>query len=162
MSASTRRSPKDDLYWMRLARRLARFAGRHGEVPVGAVLVQEGQRVAVGVNRRHARRDILGHAEVVAVVRAAARLEDWRLVGATLYVTLEPCAMCAGILLEARVARVVYGASDPNAGAAGSVLNLVDYPGLPWHVDTLGGCMREECELLLEEFFRSRRNSHSP
>jgi tRNA(adenine34) deaminase len=148
-----------DRRWMQRALRLARRSARAGEVPVAALVVCSNRLLAAGVNSRHRLKHPLGHAEVTALERAAQRLGDWRMTGCTLYVTLEPCAMCAGAMLEARLPRLVFGAWDQRAGAAGSVLDLVDYPGMSWHVQAIGGCLQKDCEHLLEEFFRPRRNN---
>lgn len=149
--------PQDDGF-MDQALEQARRAERAGEVPVGAVVVLDGEVVGQGRNTRRAQHDILGHAEVVALRRAARVRRDWRLQGATLYVTLEPCPMCVGVMLSARVARLVYGAADPRAGAAGSVLNLADYPGLPHHIEVVTDTRHEECAQILRNFFRQRRS----
>jgi tRNA(adenine34) deaminase len=151
-----RPDPVDDGF-MQLALRQARLASRHGEVPVGAVVVLAGKVVGRGRNDRERRRDVLGHAEIRALRGASRTLGDWRLEGSTVYVTLEPCPMCVGAMLSARVGRVVYGAPDPRAGAAGSVLNLADYPGLPHHLTVVGNVRVEESGLLLKEFFAARR-----
>lgn len=151
-----RPQPHDDGY-MRLALEQARRAERAGEVPVGAVVVLDGQVLGRGRNTRQARHDILGHAEIVALRQAARVRKDWRLDGATVYVTLEPCPMCVGAMLSARVQRLVYGAVDPRAGAAGSVLNLADYPGLPHHLEVVADARLEECARILRDFFEQRR-----
>lgn len=141
---------------MSLALEQARLAAARGEVPVGAVLVKDGAVVARGGNTREAGGDVLGHAEVEVLRQGARVLGDWRLTGCTLYVTLEPCPMCAGACLNARVDRVVYGAADPVAGCLGSVFNLfaMDFPQRPRIV---AGVLEEECRQLLSEFFAGRR-----
>lgn len=134
---------------------------RRGEVPVGAAVVRGNRLLCVGRNNRQARKSMLGHAEIVALTRATRILGDWRLDGVTVYVTLEPCPMCVGAMLSSRVSRLVYGTCDPLAGAAGSVLNLADYPGLPHHMEVLGNVCGEEAAALLKEFFATRRKSES-
>lgn len=142
---------------MREALALARDAAGVGDVPVGAVLVCDGQRVAGGANRTVRDQDPTAHAELVALRAAAAALGSWRLERCTLYVTLEPCAMCAGAIVLARVARVVFGAWDEKAGMAGSVGDLLRHPRLNHRPQVAAGVMAEECGNLLQEFFRARR-----
>lgn len=142
---------------MRRALELARHAEEAGEVPVGAVVVQEGEVVGEGWNRPIVSHDPSAHAEMVALRAAAARIRNYRLPGATLYVTLEPCAMCAGAIVQARVARVVYGADDPKAGAAISVFRLLDSPALNHRAGITRGLLAGECSELLKRFFQSRR-----
>ncbi|MBL8258964.1 MAG: tRNA adenosine(34) deaminase TadA [Candidatus Competibacteraceae bacterium] len=146
-----------DRRWMRAALELARLAERAGEVPVGAVLVRDGQALGEGWNRPIGACDPTAHAEVVALRAAAARAGNYRLPGSVLYVTLEPCPMCAGAIVQARVARLVYGAADPRAGAAGSVFNLLQAPALNHQAEFRGGVLAEECAGLLQAFFRARR-----
>ncbi len=129
-----------------------------GEVPVGAVVVLDGEIIGRGYNRRETDADPTAHAEIQALRDAGAKQGGWRLAGATLYVTLEPCPMCAGALLQARVERVVYGADDPKAGSAGSQLNLLQFPGFNHQVKILGGVLKKECAALLQDFFRTCRN----
>ncbi|QXL85813.1 tRNA adenosine(34) deaminase TadA [Comamonas sp. NLF-1-9] len=142
---------------MRAALAAAQEAGEAGEVPVGAVLVQGGALIASGRNAVLASHDPSAHAEIMALRAAGARLGNYRLDGCTLYVTLEPCAMCAGALLHARLARVVYGAPDPKTGAAGSVLQLFDQPRLNHQTQVEGGVLAAECGALLQAFFAERR-----
>ncbi|MBM3465228.1 MAG: nucleoside deaminase [Armatimonadetes bacterium] len=142
---------------MRVALRLAARAGARGEVPVGALVVRDGKVLGRAANNRERRRDFLGHAEIVAMRRACKQAGDWRLDGATVYVTLEPCPMCVGAMLGARIARVVYGASDPACGAAGTVVDLADYPGMSHHIDWFGGVYGRQSRRLIEDFFRQRR-----
>jgi tRNA(adenine34) deaminase len=143
---------------MRRALALAAEAERHGEVPVGAVVVADGEIVGEGWNRPIGARDPTAHAEIVALRAAAAALQNYRLPGTTLYVTLEPCAMCAGAIVHARVARVVFGATDPRAGAAGSVFDLLPSDRRFNHyVSCEGGVLAEQCAGLLRDFFRARR-----
>jgi tRNA(adenine34) deaminase len=142
---------------MRLALREAERALEHGDVPVGAVVVQGGTVIAVGHNEREARQDPTAHAELLALQAAAHRLGSWRVLDATLYVTLEPCAMCAGAIVLSRVPRVVYGARDPKAGAAGSVLDVLAEPRFNHRPAVTGGVLRAECAALLVAFFAARR-----
>jgi len=142
---------------MRLALREAKQALEHGDVPIGAVLVRDGDVVAVAHNERELRQDPTAHAEII-VLREAARLAgSWRVLDAELYVTLEPCAMCAGAIVLARVARVVYGATDPKAGACGSVLDVLAEPRLNHRPAVSGGLLAPECGGMLSDFFASRR-----
>jgi tRNA(adenine34) deaminase len=147
----------DDGFFMRAALELAQTAGEHGEVPVGAVLVREGVIVGQGANAPVSLCDPTAHAEILALRDAGKNLGNYRLPGLTLYVTLEPCAMCVGAILHARVARVVFGAADPKTGAAGSVLNLFAEPRLNHHTLLQGGVMAESCGVLLSAFFAQRR-----
>ncbi len=152
-----------DEHWMRLALKQAQQAAVRGEVPVGAVLVQGGQCVAAAGNAPRAQCDPSAHAEVLALRAAAKALGNYRLPpDVTLYVTLEPCAMCAGALLHARVGRVVFGATDPKAGAAGSVVNVLGEPRLNAHTAVQGGVLAAECGTLLQEFFKARRSNPKP
>lgn len=146
-----------DHHWMRHALRLAEQAGREGEVPVGAVLVKDGQLIAEGWNRPINQNDPSAHAEIQALRAAGQMLGNYRLVDTTLYVTLEPCTMCAGAIIHARVARVVFGAYDPKSGAAGSVFNVLNSDQYNHRVDLLGGVLGDECATLLTGFFRQRR-----
>ncbi len=142
---------------MRLALHLAERARLANEVPVGALVVLSDEIVGEGWNRPIGSRDPTAHAEIVALRAAAARLENYRLGGSTLYVTLEPCAMCLGAALQARVSRVVFGAWDTKAGACGSVLDLTRVAALPQRIDAFGGVCGEECGALLTRFFAERR-----
>jgi tRNA(adenine34) deaminase len=148
--------PRDD-YFMRLAVREAERALEHDDVPIGAVLVSDGELVAAAHNERELRQDPTAHAEIVALRAAARAAGTWRLLDTALYVTLEPCAMCAGAIVLARVARVVYGASDPKAGACGSVLDVLGEPRLNHRPDVAGGLLAAECGEMLSVFFASRR-----
>lgn len=147
---------QDEVY-MRHALLLAHRAQAAGEVPVGAVLVHEGRILGEGSNRPIATHDPSAHAEMIAMRAAAAALGNYRLPGATLYVTLEPCAMCAGAIIHARVARLVFGAWDPKAGAVSSVYDLIAQPRLNHRLDWRGGVLETECGDLLRAFFRARR-----
>lgn len=149
--------PETDIYYMRRALELARRAEAAGEVPIGALVVLEGEAIGEGCNQPIGANDPTAHAEIVALRAAAARCGNYRLSGATLYVTLEPCAMCAGAIVQARLARVVYGAADPKAGAAGSVFQLLDSPALNHRAAIAGGVLAEECGEMLKRFFQARR-----
>ena len=147
---------KRDVEFMKMALAQAQKAAEAGEPPIGAVLVRDGEVLVAAHNHREREYDITSHAEI-EVLRAAGKLKkDWRMNDCTLYVTLEPCPMCAGAILAARVGRVVYAAKDPVAGAMGSVLNLPRFP-LGMHPIVEGGVMEEECRTILQEFFRARR-----
>ncbi len=153
---SERFFPRDD-YFMRMALREAERALEHDDVPIGAVLVRDGELVAAAHNERELRQDPTAHAEIIALREAARLAGSWRLLDTVLYVTLEPCAMCAGAIVLARVPRVVYGASDPKAGACGSVLDVLGEPRLNHRPEVAGGLLALECGELLSEFFASRR-----
>ena len=144
---------------MRLALREAERAAGEDEVPVGCVIVREGRVIGRAHNQRERLRDPTAHAEMIALTQAAEACGSWRLEGATVYVTLEPCAMCAGAMVLGRVARLVYGAADPKAGAAGSVMDVVNHPRLNHRVPTEGGCLALECGGILSDFFASRRGA---
>lgn len=148
--------PREDEKWMRAALSEAQKAADEGETPVGAVLVAGGELIAAGHNAREAKHDVTSHAEMEAIREAASKKGDWRLSDMTLYVTLEPCPMCAGAILAARIPRVVYGAKDATAGAMGSVLNLPRYP-LGARPEVVSGVLADESRALLQTFFRSRR-----
>ena len=148
--------PRDE-YFMRLALREAERAMEHDDVPIGAVVVHEGEVLATGRNEREQRQDPTAHAEVLALREAAEKLGSWRVLDSVLYVTLEPCAMCAGAIVLARVPRVVFGAWDPKAGAAGSVLDVLAQPQLNHRPEVSGGLLAEECGALLSSFFAGRR-----
>jgi tRNA(adenine34) deaminase len=152
----TKSSP-DDLKFMAAALELARQAGAAGEVPIGAVLVREGETIAAAANAPIATHDPSAHAEVLALRAAGREVANYRLPHTTLYATLEPCAMCAGALIHARVDRLVFGASDPRRGAAGSALDLFSHASANHRVQVAGGVLAEECGTLLREFFRERR-----
>lgn len=142
---------------MRLAIERAHEAEAHGDVPIGAVIAREGAPLAAAGNERELRRDPTAHAEILAIRAAAKALGSWRLADTTLYVTLEPCAMCAGAIVLARVPEVVFGAPDPKAGAAGSVLDILAEPALNHRPRVTGGVMEEECAAPLASFFAARR-----
>jgi tRNA(adenine34) deaminase len=149
--------PKTDEVFMRRALDLARHAEQAGEVPVGALVVLNDEVIGEGWNQPIVSHDPTAHAEIVALRAAASRMKNYRLTDTTLYVTLEPCAMCAGAIVQARVARVVYGAADPKAGAAGSVFNLLESPALNHRAQVMGGMLAEECGEMLRSFFEVRR-----
>ena len=146
-----------DVRWMRHALGLAVRASAEGEVPVGAVLVKDGQVIGEGWNRPIIDHDPTAHAEIVALRAGAQALHNYRLVDTTLYVTLEPCTMCAGAMIHARIARLVYGAADPKSGAAGSVANLFAAAYVNHRLEVQGGILAEECGALLSAFFKERR-----
>jgi tRNA(adenine34) deaminase len=146
-----------DEFFMRLALREAERALEHDDVPVGAVIVHAGEVIGAGHNERELREDPTAHAETIAIREAARVRGSWRLIDTVLYVTLEPCAMCAGAIVLGRIPRVVYGATDPKAGAAGSVLDILSEPRLNHRPDVASGLLAAECADLLLAFFRSRR-----
>ena len=146
-----------DATWMAEALAEARKAAAEGEVPIGAVVVHDGRIVGRGRNEREGRRDPTAHAEVLALQEAARSLQRWRLTGATVYATLEPCPMCAGALVNARVDRLVYAVPDPKAGAAGSLFDVPRDPRLNHRIEVVSGVMAAECGELLSSFFRSKR-----
>jgi tRNA(adenine34) deaminase len=146
-----------DEFFMRLALREAERALEHEDVPVGAVIVSAGEVIGAGHNERELRQDPTAHAELLALREAARRLGSWRILESVLYVTLEPCAMCAGAIVLGRVTRVVYGTADPKAGAAGSVLDVLGEPRFNHRPVIGGGLLQEECVALLTGFFASRR-----
>ena len=148
--------PRDE-YYMRLAIREAQRALEHDDVPVGCVIAREGEVIGAAPNERELRGDPTAHAELLAMREAARAVGGWRLSGAVLYVTLEPCSMCAGAIVLARVPRVVYGTVDPKAGAAGSVLDVLAEPQLNHRPQVAGGLLATECGELLRDFFGSRR-----
>ena len=153
MSEST-----DHAVHMRCALDEARLAAAAGEVPIGAVLVVEGAVVARAHNRREVWQDPTAHAELIAIREASAQLRTWRLVGGTLYATMEPCAMCIGAAVLARVERVVFGVRDPKGGACGSVLNIPEERRLNHRIEVVGGILEDESRALLQEFFKGLRN----
>ena len=148
--------PRDE-YFMRLALREAVAAGEHGDVPVGAVVVRDGELIGAGRNERELRGDPTAHAELLALRAAALTLGGWRLTGAVLYVTLEPCPMCAGAIQQARISRTVYGAPDQKVGAAGSVLDILGDPRLVHRVEVQGGVLATESLGVLRTFFDEHR-----
>jgi tRNA(adenine34) deaminase len=144
---------------MRLAIEQAHLAEQHGEVPVGAVLVGvDGNILATGFNRTIIDHDPTAHAEIIALRGAARQMQNYRLPGASLFVTLEPCAMCLGAIMHARLARVIFGAADPKTGVCGSVVNLAEHTQLNHHTSVTGGLMAEVCGDVLRQFFKKRRS----
>ena len=146
-----------DEYFMRLALREAERALEHEDVPIGAVVVRDGEVIGVGHNERELRQDPTAHAEVLALREAARAVGSWRVLDSVLYVTLEPCAMCAGAIVLARVPRVVFGTVDPKAGAAGSIFDILAEPRLNHRPAVAGGLLAQECAALLTTFFAGRR-----
>ncbi|NDJ79098.1 MAG: nucleoside deaminase [Chloroflexi bacterium] len=147
----------DDIIWMRLALEEARLALDHDDVPIGAVVVREGEVIARAHNRREIDGDPTAHAELLAIRQAATVIGHWRLEGVTLYCTLEPCAMCAGGMVLARLPRLVYATSDPKAGAGGSIMNLLNHPVLNHRVAVTHGVLAEEAAALIVSFFAKLR-----
>jgi tRNA(adenine34) deaminase len=145
-----------DIWAMKAALAEARTAAEEGEPPIGAVLVRNGEILASARNHREAKNDVTSHAELEVLRLAGQRIDDWRLSDCTLYVTLEPCPMCMGAAVNARIERVVFGASDPKGGACGGLFNLLDYP-LNHHPETVGGVCREECSQILTAYFKNKR-----
>jgi tRNA(adenine34) deaminase len=149
---------QDDEFWMKMAIELAQRAAEKDEVPVGAVLIDsQGQKLAQGFNLRESLHTTLGHAEILALHRASKLKKSWRLPETTLYVTLEPCLMCAGALLQSRVKRVVFGAYDPKGGAFGTLYNVSQDKRLNHQIEVVGGFMEDECARLLKDFFKKKR-----
>jgi tRNA(adenine34) deaminase len=146
-----------DEYFMREALRQAQKAYVADEVPVGAVVVREGKIIARAHNQVELLKDATAHAEMLALTQAEAGLGDWRLTDCDLYVTKEPCAMCAGALIHTRIRRVIFGCTDPSSGAAGSVINLLQMPGLNHRCDITLGVLQNDCTAILQDFFRKRR-----
>src|SRR6266536_3380899 len=153
-------SPNDE-HFMREALRQAAKANEADEVPVGAVVVRAGKIIARAYNQVELLKDATAHAEMLALTQAEAAVGDWRLIDCDLYVTKEPCAMCAGALVHTRVRRVIFGCADPAAGAAGSVINLLQMPTLNHRCDIAAGVLQDECAGILQSFFRERRNSRN-
>jgi len=148
---------ESDEYFMREALRQARRAFRREEVPIGAVIVREGRILARAGNQVEELRDATAHAEILAITQASAAVGDWRLEGCAIYVTKEPCPMCAGAIVLARIARLVFGAPDPKSGGAGGAFAITQHAGLNHRVETLGGVLAEECAALLKGFFVAKR-----
>jgi tRNA(adenine34) deaminase len=148
---------QDDAAWMELALEQARLAAEAGEVPVGALVIRDGEIVGQGHNRNLLDHDPTAHAEIVVLRQAARLLGNHRLAGCTVYATIEPCSMCAGALIHARVSRLVYGASDLKAGAAGSVLKVLNHPDLNHTMEVTSGILSDRCSEILQEFFRRKR-----
>lgn len=151
-------SPDDETY-MRMALREAEKAFEAKEVPVGAVIVHDGQVIARAYNQVELLNDATAHAEILAITQASAQLQDWRLVEATMYVTKEPCAMCAGAAVNTRLGRLVFGVTDPRSGAAGSAIDITGFSGMLHNVPVVSGVLQEECLALLQKFFNQRRSA---
>ena len=151
-----------DTEYMQIALDLAHQAALNGEVPVGAIIVKDGVIIGRGSNAPIGLHDPTAHAEIIAMRIAAAHLGNYRLVDCTLYVTLEPCAMCSGAMQHARIEKLVYGASDPKTGACGSVINLMAEPKLNHHTEVVSGVLAEECGAVLTAFFKQRRSNTKP
>jgi len=149
--------PKPQEYYMRAALQQAKKALLLGEVPIGCVIVYEDKIIARGYNRRNTDKNTLSHAELTAIRRASKKIGDWRLEGCTLFVTLEPCQMCAGAIVQARIPAVVMGCMNPKAGCGGSVLNLLEMPEFNHQVQVTRGVLEEECSALLKQFFKDLR-----
>jgi tRNA(adenine34) deaminase len=147
----------DDITWMELALAEARMAAEAGEVPVGALVIINGEIIGRAGNRNLRDHDPTAHAEILALRQAAQHLGNHRLTGCTLYATIEPCAMCAGAVIHARIARLVYGAKDSKAGAAGSILEVINHPRLNHKMEVVSGVLGERCSEILQDFFRRRR-----
>ena len=146
-----------DEKYMRIALNLAKKAAQEDEVPVGAVIVEDGKILSRGYNKREQKNDPTMHAEMIAIRKACAKKKSWRLENATIYITLEPCSMCAGTILWARFKKVVYGASDPKGGALGGSYNLFDQPNLNHHPEIVSGVLKEECSQIVSNFFKKKR-----
>ena len=136
---------------------MARWGAKLDEVPIGCVIVKDGKIISWGVNSRQNRQDPTGHAEMNAIRQAARKLDSWRLEGCTLYVTLEPCPMCSGTIIQSRIERVVYGAKDPKGGCAGSCTDLFKVPGFNHYPEVDGGILEEECGQVLKDYFKAKR-----
>ncbi len=146
-----------DTHYMKLALRQAKRAIKYGEVPIGCVIVCDGEIVGTGYNKRNTKKTTLAHAELIALDRASRKLGDWRLEGCTMYVTLEPCQMCAGAIVQSRIDRVVIGTMNPKAGCAGSILNILQMKEFNHQVDITTGVLEKECTDLLQSFFKELR-----
>jgi tRNA(adenine34) deaminase len=150
--------PGEDAAWMEQALEQARLGAAANEVPVGALVIKDGEILGRGHNRNLLENDPTAHAEIVALRQAAARLGNHRLAGCVMVATIEPCAMCAGALVHARIARLVYGADDPKAGAAGSVLQVINHPRLNHRMEVTAGVLADRCSEILQDFFRRKRD----
>jgi tRNA(adenine34) deaminase len=154
--------PPNDDYFMREALRQALKGSKADEVPVGAIVVRAGKIVGRAYNQVELLKDATAHAEMLALTQAEAAVGDWRLIDCDLYVTKEPCAMCAGALVHTRIRRVIFGCADPSAGAAGSVVNLLQMPGFNHRCDIASCVLQDECAAILRDFFRKRREEQDP
>ena len=153
--------PEEDAAWMLRALEQAEIAAAAGEVPVGALVIKDGEIIGQGHNRNLLDNDPTAHAEIVALRQAAARLGNHRLTGCTMVATIEPCSMCAGALIHARLTRLVYGANDPKAGAAGSTIQVINHPSLNHRMQVTAGVLAGECSEVLQKFFRQKRQQTS-
>ena len=142
---------------MQEALKLAQAACAMDEVPIGCVIVHNGEIIGTGHNLRNTKKNTLYHAEIIAIDEASGRIGDWRLENCTMYVTIEPCPMCAGAILQARIPRLVYGAASPKAGAVGSIVNLLDNPAFNHQVEVTAGVLEAECSAIVSDFFQSSR-----
>ncbi|OCQ51686.1 tRNA-specific adenosine deaminase [Photorhabdus australis subsp. thailandensis] len=149
-----------DEYWMQQAMERAIKAWEQGEIPVGAVLVADNEIIAEGWNQSIIAHDPSAHAEVIALRKGGEQLQNYRLLNTTLYVTLEPCVMCAGAMIHSRIQRLVYGASDMKTGAAGSLIDILRHPGMNHQIEITGGVLADECSTMLSVFFKQRREQH--
>lgn len=149
-----------DEKYMREAIKQARKAAKIDEVPIGCVIVYDDKIIARGYNRRNTDKSTLAHAEIIAIRKAAKVIGDWRLEGCTMYITLEPCPMCAGAIVQARIPRVVVGAMNPKAGCAGSVINLLQMDGFNHKAELTSGVLVDECRTMLQDFFKEMRKRH--
>jgi tRNA(adenine34) deaminase len=147
----------EDEKYMKLAIKQAMKAKELGEVPIGCIIVYEGKIIGRGYNRRNTDKNTLSHAEITAINKASKKIGDWRLEDCTLYVTLEPCQMCAGAIVQARIPKVVIGCDNPKAGCAGSILNILNHPSFNHQVETVKGVLEEECSKMLKDFFTDLR-----
>lgn len=147
----------EDIKYMKQAIRLAKKAAANGDVPIGCVIVHEGKIIARGYNRRNADKTTLAHAEILAIKKASKVIGDWRLEDCTIYITLEPCQMCAGAIVQARIPRCVIGCMNPKAGCAGSVLNILDIKEFNHQVEIKKGVLEEECSAMMKDFFARLR-----
>jgi tRNA(adenine34) deaminase len=154
--------PPNDQYFMREALRMASKAVEADEVPVGAIVVRAGKIIGRAYNQVELLKDATAHAEMLALTQAEAAVGDWRLVDCDLYVTKEPCAMCAGAIVHVRLRRLVFGCADPRAGAAGSVINLLQLRSFNHQCQIISGVLQSECAAILQDFFRKRRDEHEP
>ena len=152
---------RDDIKYMKEAIRQARKAESIQEVPIGCVIVYEDKIISRGYNKRNQQGSTLAHAELLAIKKASRKLGDWRLEGCTMYITLEPCPMCAGAIVQARIPKVVIGAMNPKAGCAGSILNLLEEKRFNHQVETQRGLLEEECQTMMKDFFRNLRKKQS-
>ncbi len=144
--------------YMKEALKLAKRAAKLGEVPIGCVIEYDGKIIGKGYNRRKTDKSALSHAEITAIRKACKVLDDWRLEGCTMYVTLEPCQMCAGAIVQARIPRVIIGCTNPKAGCAGSIMNILNEPKFNHRVNTIFGMLEDECSKVLTDFFKGMRN----